>query len=260
MKNLLQKIAQKAGYTILKNKTYHEILQRAKKTAPESEKNNLLNKFYSTLKEINFQPDFIVDIGANTGTWTREALKYFPQSSYLLIEPQERLSAQFSDLLQNPKIKYLPVGVGDKNDVLKFTIVDRDDSCSFIYSEEEAAKMGYKQIEVPIKTLDSIIHENNLNYPDIVKIDAEGLDLEVIDGSSTLFGKTEIFIVEAGIQNKVYKNSLLRLVTKMDDAGYELYDITDLNRPLKIPVLWLVELVFVRKGGKISQFPLNLQL
>ncbi|SMP07405.1 methyltransferase, FkbM family [Chryseobacterium profundimaris] len=258
MKNLLQKIARNAGYTIIKSKTYDEMIQRSKKTVLESEKNNLLNKFYTTLKEINFQPNFIVDIGANTGTWTREALKFFPEASYLLIEPQERLSAKFSDLLQNPNIKYLPVGVGDKNDILKFTIVDRDDSCSFIYSEEEAAKMGYEQIEVPIKTLNSIIHENNLSYPDIVKIDAEGLDLEVIDGATNLFGKTEVFIVEAGIQNKVYKNSLLRIVTKMDEAGYELYDITDLNRPLKIPVLWLVELVFVKKGGKLTQFPVNL--
>lgn len=260
MKNLLQKIAKNAGYTIIKNKNYDEITRKAKNPAPENEKNNLLGKFYTTLKAINFSPNFIVDIGANTGTWTRGALKHFPDSSYLLIEPQERLSVQFTDLLQSPKIKYLPVGVGDKNDILKFTLVDRDDSCSFIYSEEEAAKMGYDQIEVPIKTLNSIIKENHLSYPDIVKIDAEGLDLEVIDGASNLFGKTEVFIVEAGIQNKLYKNSLLRLVSKMDEAGYELYDITDLNRPLQIPVLWLVELVFVKKGGKLTQFSVNLKL
>ncbi|AZB24432.1 FkbM family methyltransferase [Chryseobacterium bernardetii] len=258
MKDLLQKIANKVGYTIIKKDTYDNMVQKSKKATVINEKNDLLNKFYATLKALNFQPNFIVDIGANTGTWTREALKQFPDSSYLLIEPQEKLSANFHDLLQNPKIKYLPVGVGNKNDILKFTIVDRDDSCSFIYSEEEAARMGYEQIEVPIKTLSSIIKENNFDYPDIVKIDAEGLDLEVIDGASDLFGKTEVFMVEAGVQVKVYKNTLLRLVNKMDEVGYELYDITDLNRPLDIPVLWLVELVFVKKGGKLTQFPINL--
>jgi hypothetical protein len=31
------------------------------------------------------------------------------------------------------------------------------------------------------------------------KIDAEGLDLEVLKGASNYFGKTEIFMVEAGV-------------------------------------------------------------
>lgn len=258
MKDLLQKIANTVGYTIIKKETYDSMIQRSQKATVVNEKNDLLHKFYATMKALNFQPNFIVDIGANTGTWTREALKQFPDSSYLLIEPQERLSVNFQDLLQNPKIKYLPAGVGDKNDILKFTILDRDDSCSFIYSEEEAAKMGYEQIEVPIKTLSSIIKDHNLGYPDIVKIDAEGLDLEVLDGASDLFGKTEVFMVEAAVQSKIYQNSLIRLINRMDEAGYELYDITDLNRPFDTPVLWLVEVVFVKKNGILTQHSLKI--
>lgn len=250
MKKVLQKVANSFGYKIMKNTTHNKI-----SGAPSiaNHKNNLLSKFYGTLKKLDFQPNFIVDIGANTGTWTREALREFPDASYLLIEPQERLSENFKDLLQNEKIKYLPIGVGNKNDILKFTIHDRDDSCSFIYSEEEAATMGYEQIEVPIKTLNSIIAEHQFPHPDIVKIDAEGLDLEVLEGASELFGKTEVFLVEAAIQNKVYKNSLIRLINTMDAAGYELYDITDLNRPFDLPVLWLVEAAFVKKGGILTQ-------
>lgn len=253
MKKVLQKVANKLGYKIMKNTTHTHVSR-----VSVNHKNDLLSKFYSTLKKLNFQPNFIIDIGANTGTWTREALREFPNSSYLLIEPQERLSENFKDLLQNPKIKYLPVGVGNKNDILKFTIHDRDDSCSFIYSEEEAAKMGFEQIEVPIKTVNSIIKEQNLPYPDIVKIDAEGLDLEVLEGASDLFGKTEVFLVEAGIQNKIYKNSLLKLINTMDEAGYEIYDITDLNRPFNLPVLWLVEAAFVKKNGFLTQLPSNM--
>lgn len=257
MKDLLQKIANKVGYKIIKNDTYNDI-QRSEKPMVINEKNDLLNRFFTIIKTLNFQPNLIVDIGANTGTWTRETLKHFPKSSYLLIDPQESLSKNFQDLLQNPKVKYLPIGVGNKNDILKFTIHERDDSCSFIYSEEEATKMGYQQVEVPIKTLNTIIREQNINFPDIVKIDAEGLDLEVLEGASDLFGKTEVFMVEAAIQNKLYKNSLLKLVNKMDEAGYELYDITDLNRPFNLPVLWLVEIIFVKKEGQLTQFPVNL--
>lgn len=256
MKEVIQKIMNKLGYKIVKNTVNYSPIATPNVTT--NDKNDLLNKFYSTLKKLNFQPNFIIDIGANTGTWTREALKEFPNSSYLLIEPQEQLSENFKDLLQNPKIKYLPVGVGDKNDILKFTIHDRDDSCSFIYSEEEAIKRGFKQVKVPIKTLSSIIKDENLPHPDIVKIDAEGLDLEVLDGASDLFGKTEVFMVEAAVQSKIYQNSLIRLINRMDDAGYELYDITDLNRPFDTPVLWLVEVVFVKKNGILTQHSLKI--
>jgi hypothetical protein len=35
------------------------------------------------------------------------------------------------------------------------------------------------------------------------KIDAEGLDLEVLKGASNYFGKTEIFMVEAGVYHRI---------------------------------------------------------
>ncbi len=43
----------------------------------------------------------------------------------------------------------------------------------------------------------------------------------------------------------------------MDAKGYCLFDITDLNRPWEKPVLWLVELVFVRKGGRLDSMNWN---
>jgi hypothetical protein len=74
----------------------------------------------------------------------------------------------------------------------------------------------------------------------------------VLNGASNYFGKTEIFMVEAGVVNKSFDNSLLKLMNYMDEKGYRLFEITDLNRPYQPKVLWLVELVFVLKGGKID--------
>jgi hypothetical protein len=38
----------------------------------------------------------------------------------------------------------------------------------------------------------------------------------------------------------------------MNEKGYSLFDLTDLNRPFSPQVLWLVELVFVKKDGFIN--------
>lgn len=216
-------------------------------------KSELLFKFYNTLNFFHFQPKHIVDVGANHGTWTREALKYFPDAYYTLLEPQEWLKKSFQDILEtNPKINYYPVGAGDKNGSLLFTIVDRDDSCSFRYTKEEALEAGYEQLEIPVVTLNELLSESKIPIPDIIKIDAEGLDIEVLKGASDFFGKTEIFMVEAGVVNKTFDNSFLKLINFMDVNGYRLFEITDLNRPFVPSVLWLVELVFVKKNGFID--------
>lgn len=218
-----------------------------------NDKDDLLLNFYSTLKQFGFTPKHIVDIGANHGTWTREALKHFPDAHYTLLEPQGWLKNSMLDLLNaNDKISFHPVGAGEKNGSFNFTIVDRDDSCSFRYTKEEAEKEGFKQIEIPVVTLNDLLSESQLPAPDIIKIDAEGLDIDVLNGASNYLGKTEIFMVEAGVVNKLFENSFLKLINFMDENGYRLFEITDLNRPFTQKVLWLVELVFVKKNGIID--------
>ncbi|MFZ2282373.1 MAG: FkbM family methyltransferase [Lutibacter sp.] len=219
----------------------------------EFNKNHLLYNFFTNILTMGFNPKHIVDIGANHGTWTREALKYFPEAHYTLLEPQKWLESSFQDILDsNPKVQFYPVGAGEKEGSFQFTIVDRDDSCSFRYTEEEAKVAGFEQIEIPVVTLNKLLADSDLPIPDIIKIDAEGLDLEVLKGASNLFGKTEIFMVEAGVVNKIFDNSFLKLINFMDQNNYRLFDITDINRPFQPKVLWLVELVFVKKDGYID--------
>jgi len=216
------------------------------------EKNILQANFYDTIKKMGFTPKHIVDVGANHGTWTREAMRHFPNAYYTMLDPQEWLRKSFQDILANPKVMFHPVGAGEKEGSFKFTIVDRDDSSSFRYSEEEAKASGFEQIEIPVVTLNNLLSDQNLPDPDIIKIDAEGLDIEVLKGASNFFGKTEIFMVEAGVVAKVFDNSFLKMINFMDQSGYRLFEITDMNRPFSPNVLWLVELVFVKKGGFID--------
>ncbi len=214
---------------------------------------DLLVNFYTILKRINYNPKHIVDVGANHGNWTRTALNYFPDAYYSLLEPQNWLKSSINDLLEsNEKIRFYPVGAGSAPGSFKFTVVNRDDSSSFRFTEEEAASHGFEQISVEVVTLNKFINELNLPIPDIIKIDAEGLDIEVLKGASSFFGKTEIFMVEAGVGSKDINNSFLKVINFMNDNEYRLFEITDLNRPFELPVLWLTELVFIKKDGVID--------
>jgi FkbM family methyltransferase len=251
MKKLIKRILIKLLAPIIKKIGY--IKKTNKVEVNELNKNHLLYNFFTNILTMGFTPKHIVDIGANHGTWTREALKYFPEAHYTLLEPQKWLKKSFQDILNtNPKVRFYPVGAGKNEGSFQFTIVDRDDSCSFRYTQEESKTAGFKQIEIPVVTLNKLLTDSNKPIPDIIKIDAEGLDLEVLRGASNFFGKTEIFMVEAGVVNKIFDNSFLKVINFMDENNYRLFDITDINRPFKPKVLWLVELVFIKKNGYID--------
>ena len=216
-------------------------------------KNSLISNFCKSLIKTGFIPKHIIDIGANRGGWTRVILEYFPDAYYTLFEPQPWLKQFMGNLLSNNKITLNQIGVGDQSGILSFTIVDREDSCSFKYNKEEAEELGYQQVEIPVVTLNEHLKKSNKPNPDIIKIDAEGFDLKVLKGASNYFGKTEVFLVEVGVMNKDFKNSCLEVMIFMEQNGYTLFDVTDLNRPYK-NCLWLMELVFVKKDGIINTF------
>lgn len=245
MKKVLKKILFSWGYTI----------QKAQSKVPvKGVRNPYLAHFFDVLKTIGYTPQNVIDIGANKGHWTRDFLKLFPESKVTMIEPQEHLKSYFDDLLNNPNIQYLPIGVGNQNGSFQFTLNKYDDSSTFLLSEEEALKRGFRQVEVPVKTLNELLKTQQISMPDMVKIDAEGLDLKVLEGATELFGNTEIFLVEAAINNPVFPNTFFKVMQFMESQGYRLFDITDHNRPFKTKLLWLAELAFVKKGGLVDQY------
>lgn len=214
--------------------------------------NAAVSNMLTSLKGIGFSPIHIVDIGANHGDWSRAALSVFPNAKISIFEPQARLGRYLGDLERNPNISIFYKGVGDFDGRLPFTLHDRDDSCSFVYASEDAKLRGFDQVDIEICRLDSIMAAHSFGPPDLVKIDAEGLDLQVLDGANNSLKSVEIVLVEASVANRDYPNSVLAVVNKMDLLGYRLFDITDINRTPKRRILWLLEMVFVRKGSSID--------
>ena len=194
-------------------------------------------------------PKHIVDIGGNHGGWSRTALSVFPYAQLSIFEPQYRLAKHLADLERNSNVAIHYKGVGNFDGTAPFTFHDRDDSCSFVYAAEDAQERGFTQSEVEICQLDTAMADCAFGTPDIVKIDAEGLDLQVLDGAGGTLRTTEIVLVEASVSNPDYPNSVLAVVQKMDQLGFRLFDLTDLNRTPNRKLLWLVEAVFVRKGS-----------
>lgn len=210
-----------------------------------------LSNFFPLIKKFGFNPEHVLDVGANHASWTREAVRYFPSAHYTLVEPQEQLKIHAQDLIDRGfHIHWINAGASDQAGILPLHIIGSDQSSTFL-QVSRTERDSVRTVEVPLRTLNEIVASSGLPVPAMVKIDAEGLDLKVLAGASELVGKTEIFLMEASIGQADFANTALAVIEKMSETGYRLIDITDMNRSASHGVLWLCEFVFLRIGSKL---------
>tara|TARA_R110002012_G_scaffold277507_2_gene464744 strand:- start:28295 stop:29071 length:777 start_codon:yes stop_codon:yes gene_type:complete len=253
IKKAIQATFNRIGYKILDTKTYERLKAKKRAKVDVYSKNNLLHNLFSIINVPNFKIQTIYDVGANKGTWTKECLDFFPKAKYLLFEPQKDLKNDIISLLPDQAdISIFSIGLGDTDEKLKFTLHERDDSRSFLYNSEYAKNSGFEQIELPVNRLDTFIEQNKQPIPDLLKIDAEGFDIKVLQGAGKYLSNIEIVLIEVGIMNKMMPNSAKDVLNFMDDNGFRLFEITDLNRPFPNKILWLCEFVFIKKNGRID--------
>lgn len=209
-------------------------------------------RLFATLAALGMVPRHVVDIGGNHGNWTRAALAAFPSARVSMFEPQRNLAGKHADLAASNRVQILYKGVGNFDGSALFTFHPRDDSSSFIYSADDAASSGMAQGEVEICRLDTAMASSPFGPPQIVKIDAEGLDLKVLEGAATTIAQAEVVLIEATVACPEYPNTAAIVFQHMDALGYRLFDITDLNRSPERGVLWLIEAVFIRKDTPLA--------
>jgi FkbM family methyltransferase len=214
-------------------------------------------RLFATIKALGLKPTHIVDVGGNHGNWTRAALAAFPEARVSLFEPQQKLAEKHKDLAANDRVSLNYKGLGDFDGVAPFTFHPRDDSSSFVYSSSEATAKGLVQGEVEICRLDTAMEASDFGAPQIVKIDAEGLDLKVLAGAPKTIAEAQVVLIEATVACPEYPNTATIIFRKMDELGFRLFDITDLNRSPEYGILWLIEAVFVRKDTALAAASTN---
>src|SRR5262249_716877 len=64
-----------------------------------------------------YRPDFVIDVGASTGCWSKSAKRFFPGATYWLVDPliEEYKRIDSSTFVANPTFNVVASAVGDRS-------------------------------------------------------------------------------------------------------------------------------------------------
>jgi len=180
--------------------------------------------------------DFCVDVGANTGPVTLLLAKLTgPTGKVLSIEPGPPYYKRLlTNLDLNPSFKKIVTplnkGVSDSNGMLLWAADPEHTWNGGLLNVTEGTS-------VEVTTLDTCVQQNGWSKLDFMKIDVEGMELEVLKGCQAtlekfrpivLFETMEIFRGSRGFDIFLEMENLLK------GLNYRLYDLTEARELVEV--------------------------
>ena len=177
------------------------------------------SKDKNVLKNININT--IVDVGVAKGTGF--LFNNFPNSRYLLIEPnKDYFEFIEKNILNKYNAKLFKIGAG-KTEESK--ILNISGPISSIYKRKNFEFKN--QYEIKVKKLDDILTNEDLKKNLLVKIDCEGAELDVLEGSLKTLCIANYLIIEVRLQ-KINTYNPTDLICFLKNQNFQWYEILDI--------------------------------
>jgi len=203
--------------------------------------------FLTRLKS-EFIPTNILDIGAEKGTWTLDALKIFGHNNYTLIEPIEYTELNKFKKHGNP-FKVIHTILNDYDgEVDWYEMKNTGDSikkeCTYHFSKCVPFKKECTK-------LDTLFQNEKF---DLIKIDVQGAEMNVLEGGKEMIKHTSFIIMEMPFLGQYNENTpnFLYHIQKMDELGFIPYDIVSEHRH-KHTLLFQVDFCFINKTHALNR-------
>jgi FkbM family methyltransferase len=242
IKKVLGKLANNFGYDI--RRIVHEAAAgRLRTNIAES---------YSLLNKLGFRPRTVIDVGVAKGTM--ELYTAFPDSFFLLIEPLKEFESDLKSILKKYKGSYVLAAAGSSSGIATFNVHKDHLDGSSLYKETMGTVADGYEITIPTISIDEIMNKKELTGSCLIKIDAQGAELDVLDGAQKTLLETEVVALEVSMFEFMKgAPQLFDVVLYMKNHGFVAYDIIHgWNRPLD-NALGQIDIVFVKENGRFRQ-------
>ena len=178
------------------------------------------------------------DIGANEGSFTQEALDVLSPGSIFSFEPiQQHFEKLRSSLPKTSVVTPLCMAMGSTVGTLEFHI-NEDIGYNHSLLSTDPRSDGWatvKHVEVQkvqCGTVDSFCQEHGIEHLDVLKVDAEGADILVLQGAERMLRQHAIGLVYVEVLLKPLfdgQGSLRQFLELMESHGYVFFNIFDVR-------------------------------
>lgn len=195
------------------------------------------------LAGLGYAPSWVVDVGAAGGT---PALDVFGGSRLVCIDPLNENAQALRERTELRGGMYIIAGAGRVAGTLPLYVGEDPDGSSFLDDGR-----GGEIRRVPIVRLDDVAAELGIREDVLLKINAQGAELDVLEGARELLASCEIVIIETSLfRFRTGFPDFHDMVAFMKSRSYVVYDIVDgRNRPYD-QALAHRYLVFAKESGR----------
>lgn len=197
-----------------------------------------------------------LDIGANTGEWTTAvadaALAANAAVRIFAFEPvtatREILKQQI-ERLSAATITVVDVGLSNRAGPSPMFIVGETAGTNSLHAGESAS---FKIETVEIDTVDNFCGRSNLRHVDLMKVDAEGHDMRVLEGAERMLTAGSIDFVQFEYNHRwIFARQFLRdAFTFLGSLGYSIGKVTPFG--IEGYESWHPELESFREGNYLA--------
>jgi FkbM family methyltransferase len=191
----------------------------------------------------------IIDIGASDGRWSLEARRFFPRSSFFLVEAQTAHKKALDRLkAADAGVDYIISAAGNRNGEIYF------DASSLFGGLASDAPFEQHCIAVPVRTIDSLVEEKGLRPPYLLKLDTHGFEVPIFEGAHETMKQTALIIVET-YNFKLTPESLRfhEMCAYLEARGFRCIDVCEpMHRP-RDGAFWQVDLFFIPAGSGVFE-------
>lgn len=208
-----------------------------------------LEQAFQQLAHTGMDPRTVIDVGVAHGT--PELYDAFPSARFLLVEALAEHEPALRKILERVDGEYAMAAAASTSGTIEFSVSPdpADHWNSSIYRSADADAHGWQERSVPSVRLDDLVAERGLEAPFLIKVDAEGAELEALSGADDVLTKTEAVVLEVTLID--YFEGAPRfaeVVGFMADRGFQVYDIVGGFNRESDGALVLVDVVFRREG------------
>jgi len=217
----------------------------------ETPRRSTLAQFCAHLKSLGYAPRTVIDVGVADGTM--ELHEAFPDAQFLLIEPLEEFWPALEWLSSRYKARVALVAAGAKDGtatILHGGSIEKMHGATLAEMDDPHERAANTARDVPMRRLDGLVREFGLRGPILLKIDVQGVELEVIKGAEEILSQVDVVIMEVVFFSFNRRQPLVDDVMKyMLARGFFPYDFFGgYNRPLD-GALAQLDVAFVKRDG-----------